>query len=165
MKTHHETNSRIPDPPSGFRAIPWRLPIWLYYLRLGWLLGRRFLLLTHTGRISGKRRHAVLEVIKVDETNNVHYVASGFGRKSNWYRNIKKTPLVTIQSGGKKILAKAVILPTEEGLRILHEYQEKYPNAIKNLARIIGYQMGETEEEIQDFLQQIPIIAFEPMTM
>ena len=165
MKAHHETNSHMPDPPTGIRAIPWRLPIWLYRLRLGWLLGHRALLLTHTGRISGKRRHAVLEVIKYDDINNLHYVASGFGKKSNWYRNIKKTPLVTIQSGGNQFAVKAVFLPTDEGLRILLGYQEKYPNAIKNLARIIGYQMGESETEIQDFLRQIPIIAFEPTTM
>lgn len=132
---------------------------------MGRLFGRRFLLLTHTGRISGKRRRAVLEVINFDEINNVHYVASGFGRKSNWYRNIEKTPLVTIQSGGKKYSAKAVFLSTDEGLRILLGYKEKYPNAIKNLARFIGYQMGESEEEIQDFFRQIPVIAFEPMTM
>jgi hypothetical protein len=39
-------------------------PVSLYRLHLGWLLGHRFLLLTHTGRRSGLRRQTVLEVME-----------------------------------------------------------------------------------------------------
>jgi hypothetical protein len=37
------------SPPRGLARLAFRLPIWLYRLRLGWLLGDRFLLLTHIG--------------------------------------------------------------------------------------------------------------------
>jgi hypothetical protein len=54
-------------PPRGLLRLALRLPIWLYRWRLGWLLGDRFLLLTHTGRKSGLPRQVVLEVVHHDE--------------------------------------------------------------------------------------------------
>jgi hypothetical protein len=45
--------------PHGLTRLAFRLPIWLYRLRLGWLLGDRLLLLTHIGRTSGQRRDRV----------------------------------------------------------------------------------------------------------
>jgi hypothetical protein len=43
-----------------------RMPIWLYRLRLGWLLGNRFLMLTHIVRKSGQPPQSVLEVVGHD---------------------------------------------------------------------------------------------------
>lgn len=48
--------------PRGLLRLGFRLPIWLYRLNLGWILGERFLLLTHTGRKSGLVRQTVIEV-------------------------------------------------------------------------------------------------------
>jgi len=38
--------------PRGLVRLAFRAPIWLYRAHLGWLLGYRFVLLTHTGRKS-----------------------------------------------------------------------------------------------------------------
>ena len=48
--------SIIDAPPGKALRLGLRLPIWLYRLHLSWLLGERFLLLTHTGRNSGLPR-------------------------------------------------------------------------------------------------------------
>jgi hypothetical protein len=49
-----------PSPPSGLSRMVFRLPIWLYRLRLGWVLGARFLLVHHVGRRTGLPRRVVL---------------------------------------------------------------------------------------------------------
>ena len=51
-------------PPTGLRRRLWRLPIRLYRIGLGPLMGRRIMLLTHIGRLSGKQRQAVIEVLR-----------------------------------------------------------------------------------------------------
>lgn len=153
---------KIPDPPRGNKAILWRLPIWLYRLKLGWLMGHRALLLTHTGRISGQARTAMLEVVHYNPETNTHYVASGFGEKAQWYQNIMKTPAVAIQVGNKHIPATAKRLPTNEALKIFEIYETKHPNAIKNLSKLVGYEIGDSEEELRAFRQSIPIISFYP---
>ena len=55
-----------------------RLPIWLYRLRLGWLLGGRFLLLNHTGRKTGLPRRTVLEIVHHDADNATLFVAAAW---------------------------------------------------------------------------------------
>ena len=154
--------SKIPNPPRGIRKIPWRLPIWLYRIHLGWIFGHRALLLMHKGRLSGKIRFAVLEVIKYDKENNIHYVASGFGEKSDWYKNLVKEPKVTIETGGKNFPVQARIKEEEEAQEIFSEYMERYPNAIKNLAKLVGYDIGESDQDTLDFLRMIPVVAFIP---
>ncbi len=152
----------IPAPPKGIKAIPWRLPIWLYRLKLGSLLGNRMLLLTHTGRVSGQSRKAVLEVIKFDKESTTPYVASGFGGKSQWFQNIIHTPEVKIQIGNKKFSAIAKRLPVEEAEKIFREYHKRHPNAIKNLSKMIGYQISNDEESITAFMRTIPVVVFHP---
>jgi deazaflavin-dependent oxidoreductase (nitroreductase family) len=164
MTNARDADLKIPDPPRGFKAIPWRLPIWLYRLKLGWLLGHRFLLLTHTGRISGEPRKAVLEVIQYDKELNTPYVASGFGEKSQWFRNITKTPNVHVQIGSRRFSAIAERLPEVEALRIFKAYHDRYPNAIKNLSKMVGYEIGESEAEMLDFMRLLPVVAFHPQS-
>lgn len=65
-----------------------RAPIWLYRGRLGIVFGSRLLMLEHTGRTSGARRYAVLEVI--DRPSPGRYVvSSGFGARAQWFRNVQ----------------------------------------------------------------------------
>jgi deazaflavin-dependent oxidoreductase (nitroreductase family) len=89
-------------PERGLLRLALRLPIWLYRARLGWLLGDRFLLLTHIGRKSGLPRQAALEVVRHDRATDTYIIASGWGEKADWYRNIRHTPAVTIASGGRR---------------------------------------------------------------
>ena len=155
-------NFKIPDPPRGSKAILWRLPIWIFRLGLGWVFGHRAILLTHKGRISGQPRQAVLEVIQYEKATNVHYVVSGFGEKSQWFQNIMKTPEVYVQVGNKRFAAVAERLSPEDGEKIFQDYQKHHPNAIKNLSKLIGYQIGEDEEDIRAFTRTIPVIRMQP---
>jgi deazaflavin-dependent oxidoreductase (nitroreductase family) len=59
----------------------------LYDRHLGWLLGHRFVQLTHVGRRSGRRYRTVLEVVEYDRSVP-EFVVSGFGRRSDWLRNL-----------------------------------------------------------------------------
>jgi deazaflavin-dependent oxidoreductase (nitroreductase family) len=69
-----------------------RAPVYLYRWRLGWLLGRRCLLLTHTGRSTGLRRETVLEVVEYRKEGPEVVVVNGFGPDSDWLRNIEAKP-------------------------------------------------------------------------
>ena len=148
-------------PPRGFARLLWRAPIWLYRLHLGWLMGSHFLLLTHTGRKSGLPRYAVVEVADYDPKTNTYYVASGFGRKSDWYRNILKTPRVTIQVKNKKMTAVAEPLSPEESGELMVRYARKHPKAARNLSKLMGLEVDGTEEGYRRAAQEhIPFVAF-----
>ena len=151
-----------PQPPQGLSRIMWRLPILLYKVHLGWLLGDRFLLLIHIGRVSGETRQAVLEVIRHDKAEIVYYVASGFGEKSDWFRNLQKNPKVTIQVGKHRMDVQAERLPQEEAEREFLDYASRHPTAIKNLAGMLGYQLDGSESSLRALAEVMPVVAFRP---
>jgi hypothetical protein len=62
------------------------LPAYLYSANLGWLLGHRFLLLTHRGRRSRRARRTVLEVLHYDPVTRESLVVSAWGEDSDRYR-------------------------------------------------------------------------------
>jgi len=150
----------FPSPPRGIKAIPWRIPIYLYRTGFGWALGNRFLLLRHIGRISGEDRYAVLELIHSTPEEGVYYVVSGFGTRSDWFQNILKQPQVKIQVGAKKMSAVARRLDPSDGAGILLAYAQEHPGSLKTLSSLLGYQIDFTREGILDFGRQIPVVQF-----
>lgn len=148
-------------PPRGWKAFFWRLPIWIYRLKLGFLLGDRFLLLMHKGRKTGLTRYAVVEVIRHDVETHRYIVASGFGERSDWFRNIMRTPEVVIQVGNCRYAAIARRLSPDEGEAELRDYARRHPTALRELSRLIGYEYDGSEESLRRMADQIPVIAFE----
>ena len=152
----------FPSPPRGLKAIPWRLPIYIYRIGLGWILGNRFLLLRHIGRISGESRFAVLEVVHHRPGTDIYYVVSGFGTRSDWYQNILKNKEVEIQIGRNRISAEAHQLDTPEAGEILLAYAQENPGSFKTLCRIMGYEVDFSTAGILEFGRTIPVIKFSP---
>jgi len=149
--------------PSGLLLFGFRLPIWLYRLRLGWLMGERFLLLTHTGRKSGLTHQTVIEVVRHDTETGAYLVASGFGSKSDWFLNIQKNPNTTITVKNHTLATQARMLSESESAIELLDYAKRHPLAFKELTRIfMGKAMEATEEDCRQFAKSAPIIAFEP---
>ncbi len=79
-----------------------RAPTRLYDRGLGWLLGKRFLCLTHVGRKSRRRYRTVLEVIGTDPASGEVMVIAGMGLSSDWYRNIQANPAVEVVIGRRR---------------------------------------------------------------
>jgi deazaflavin-dependent oxidoreductase (nitroreductase family) len=88
--------------PTGLLRLALRLPIWLYRLHLGWLLGHRFLLLTHRGRATGRPRQAVIEVIRYDPSTRESVVVAGWRGQTDWYRNLRAHPALEIVTGTER---------------------------------------------------------------
>ncbi len=152
--------SSPPTPPRGLKAIPWRLPIWLYRLHLGFLLGERFLLLEHIGRKTGKVRYAVLEIIGKDARPRAYYVASGFGERSHWFRNIMARPEVTIQIRQRRYRARAERLPYDEAFSRLQTYAREHPAALRELSRLLHYPYDGSEASLRELTNTLPIVRF-----
>jgi deazaflavin-dependent oxidoreductase (nitroreductase family) len=149
-----------PAPPTGLRRRLWRLPIPMYRMGLGPLLGRRVMLLTHTGRVSGLRRRAVVEVVLRDERGYV--AASGFGSRADWYRNVMADPRVTVQVGGTIVEATATPVDREEGAEIMARYAPRHPTAARRLCRIMGFAVDGGVEDYREVGRRVPFVRFTP---
>jgi deazaflavin-dependent oxidoreductase (nitroreductase family) len=145
-------------PPTGLRRRLWRLPIHLYGMGLGPLLSHRIMLLTHTGRVSGRPRRAVIEIVQHDEHGYV--AASGFGPRADWYRNVIATPDVTVQVGGKTFQARAVPIAADEGAEIMARYAPRHPAAARQLCKLMGFAVDGSAQDYREVGRRIPFVRF-----
>ncbi|MCB9450153.1 MAG: nitroreductase family deazaflavin-dependent oxidoreductase [Anaerolineaceae bacterium] len=150
-----------PKPPTGIKAFFWRLPIWIFRLRLDFLLGKRMMLLRHIGRSSGKERMAVIEVARYDAATDTYYACSGFGQQSNWYRNIGAHPDVTIRVGGQDHAVTAEQLSPAASGEEMVRYATTHPNLARRLAQVIGYEPPESLDGFRSLAaEKMPFVAF-----
>jgi deazaflavin-dependent oxidoreductase (nitroreductase family) len=152
--------SRQVKPPRGLSRLLYRFPILLYRLGLGRIFGRRFLMLTHIGRISGRPRYAVLEVIRWDETSEAYYVLSGFGRESDWVRNLRARPEAEIMVGARQLAVTAEFLSQDDAEREILDYARRYPVAARQLPRLIGYQVDGSEQDYRALARHLLVVRF-----
>ncbi|MGH3959064.1 nitroreductase family deazaflavin-dependent oxidoreductase [Mycobacterium sp.] len=132
-----------------------RAPIWIYRARAGALLGSRLLMIEHVGRKSGAPRHVVLEVVE-HPTRDSYVVASGFGEKAQWFRNIQANPHVRVYAGSRApARASARVLNQQEADRTLAAYTSRHPRAWARFKGILEETMG---REITEANTPLPMV-------
>lgn len=119
------------------------------------------MLLTHTGRASGRPRQAALEVVEHGDDGSI-VAASGFGRAADWYKNVRKTPEVTIQVGGRAHRARAAELSTDEGGDLMAHYAMRRPRSAKQLSRLMGFEVDGSADDFREVGRAIPFVRFTP---
>ncbi|MEV5653020.1 nitroreductase family deazaflavin-dependent oxidoreductase [Nocardia sp. NPDC052254] len=119
-----------------------RAPIGLYRAGLGFLFGRRMLMLEHIGRTSGARRYVVLEVVDRPAPGEF-VIVSGFGTRAQWYRNIEAEPAVRVWVGLRRAVpAAAVAMDAAASGVALEQYRRTHPRAWRNLRAMIERATG-----------------------
>lgn len=155
------TNSIVDRPPGKALRFGLRLPVLLYRIKLGRLLGERFLMLIHTGRKSGLPRQTVIEVVKHDKTTDTYYVVSGWGEKADWYQNIRKTPQVIVHVRGRKFQTQVEFIPLEKAIEIVNSYAREHPVAFNELSGLfLGEHMKQGSDAPERIARKMPMVAF-----
>lgn len=132
-----------------------RAPIWLYKARAGALLGSRLMMLEHIGRKSGARRNVVLEVFD-HPTPETFLVASGFGTKAQWLRNIQANPRVRLYVGSHAPAnATARVLDQDEADSALAAYRGRHPRAWARFKPVLEETLG---SPISDTNTTLPLV-------
>jgi deazaflavin-dependent oxidoreductase (nitroreductase family) len=154
------------SPPRN-RTLRWllHLPVYLYRFGLGPLIGGRFLLLTHTGRLSGRRHETLLEIMEYRPEGPEFIVMSGFGRRSEWLRNIEAASTAEITVGGHHFPVTHRILGEEEAARVMESYEKRnrliQPVVSWTLTRLLGRCYTGSDEDHKRLVQQLPLVAFQ----
>ncbi len=119
-----------------------RAPIWLYRARLGVVLGSRLLMLEHVGRVTGRRRYVVLEV--VDHPGpDTYVVVSGFGERAQWFRNVQADPRVRVYRGSRRPApAVARRLDADAAAAVLARYAAAHPRSWARLRPVLEQTLG-----------------------
>jgi deazaflavin-dependent oxidoreductase (nitroreductase family) len=144
----------------GLARLAARAPRWLYRLGLGRLLGGRFLMLTHIGRKSGLPRQVVLEVVRHDTAADTYLIASGWGERADWLRNIEQNPHVLVHTGARRVEATASRLAIDAAADEFCEYARRHPLAARNLSKLMtGVALDRTTVSCQRLAERVPLVA------
>jgi len=143
----------------GLLRVRWlmRAPIGVYRAGLGGLFGRRLLMVEHTGRKSGRERYVVLEVV-ARPTRGSYVVASGFGTRSQWFRNVQANPHVRLFITSRRPApATARVLAPFEARAAMAAYRAAHPKAWSALKPVLDESLGTPVDDGDD----LPLVRFD----
>lgn len=147
------------------RAI-FRLPLPLYEHNLGWLLGHRFLCLTHTGRKSGRVYRTALEVIGTNAATDEVIAIAGTGPSADWYRNIQANPAVELVVGRRRFTPVHRKLDESEAVAVIAAYEHRnrwfFPFVRPVLTKLLGWRYDSSPAARARMVRQLPLVAFRP---
>lgn len=142
--------------PSGVFKQLLHAPVWLFRARLGFLFGKRIVMLEHEGRRSGKLRQTPLEVVTRD--GNSYVLCSGTGPNADWYRNIKANPAKGLWVGSARHQVEQRFLEDSEAATVFTRYEADHPKAAKRLKDLMGVSHDGTHEGRVRMVAQIPMV-------
>lgn len=152
--------------PSRLLAAAFRAPDVVYRVRLGWMLGRRFLELTHRGRRSGRDYRTVLEVIAFAPDREESVVASAYGVGADWYRNLMAGGGVRVRTGRLDYTPEHRVLGAEEAQEVAAGFVDRHPWEARLVSRVlpaIGAALPEgAGGDPAGMLASLPLVAFRP---
>lgn len=143
-----------------------RVPSALYRFGLGWVLGRRFLVVTHRGRKTGRLRQTVLEVLSFDSTKGESVVASAYGSDADWYQNLQSENARRVRTGRMDYVPEQRMLTVEEARKVAVEFCGRHrweARLIPRVLRAIGARMpSDPSQDPVALLASLPMVAFRP---
>lgn len=140
---------------------PNALMVQRYRAGLGFFTHRMMLLLTTTGRKSGKPHTVAVQYERID---GKYYVGAAGGLQSDWLKNIQANSAVTLEIGRKSIQAKAeVILEPEEITRLLELRLKKHPLLVGMILKMDGVGFHPEHEQLMAYSKRLAFAAITPL--
>ena len=146
-------------PKSIFRLIK-RPPQVAYALGFGALIGRLVLLLTTTGRVTGKLRVTPLQYEQVGDTI---LVGAARGLSSDWVRNLLANPEVDVRVKSERFRARAeVICDPEEIVEFLEVRLERRPRMMGAMLKADGIPPQPSRAQLLGYAAKIVVVKLHP---
>lgn len=147
-------------PTSSWRIAMFKWPVHLWRLGLGPIIGHNMVLISHTGRKTGLPRRTMTELHVLD---GHQYAPSGFGRRSQWYRNIEVDPRVTIQTAAGAQSVRAVRVTDDDELLALLDLSHPI-NRLMTEKFLASLDIDPRPEDILAKKKRIYYLRFDPTT-
>ncbi len=151
--------------PRGLLKFFFKMPLFLHKVGIVWWIekfsGAQWMLITTTGRKSGKPRQVMVDVVDYDKEADIFYIEAAYGRRADWVRNIQANPDFRAQVGRRKFTARAEFLPpevAEEKLVMLVRKVPKYARAVMAMAGL----KYSNEAELRALAHNMLMLAVKP---
>ena len=143
----------------------YKIPLIWWRMGLGPLLsheflgGNKMLALTTWGRKSGQPRHTILSLVAIGDRV---YVCSGWGEKSDWYKNILADPKVTVCLGNNAFSARARRVDELDEFRRITEEMFESGGDSHFEAWLDSFGIEHNKEDMVSKRDRVNLVGFDP---
>jgi deazaflavin-dependent oxidoreductase (nitroreductase family) len=140
-----------------------KIPIIFYKVGLP-LFGGFILLLTTTGRKTGKPRYTPLEY-HAEDVSGYFIIMAGWGGKTDWMKNILADARVHAQAGRRRFDAIAEKMTDEEVAAWLYKATQVNPSSLKIWSRWAGEPLDGSLESMKKAAPHFPCFRLVPRSL
>ena len=148
--------------PGRLALAVFRLPLPLYEHGAGWLLGHTFLVVTHIGRKTGKRRAAAAMVLSYDPSTGESVICSAWGPSTDWIRNLRAKPAAEVRCGGETYVPAQRFLTDDEAFDVLASFGHHHPWRLRLITTVLGWGDLRSDAALREFVGSHPFVSFRP---
>jgi len=125
------------------------------------VLGIDWIVLTTTGRRSGRPHVVMLDVVGHHAAGDVYYVQPADGRRADWVRNVAANPLVTAEVGGRRFQARVDDVTGAEGAEVVLHFIRTHPLYARLIVWFVRYvdRVDVPDDELRRALAATPVFA------
>jgi deazaflavin-dependent oxidoreductase (nitroreductase family) len=129
----------------------------------GWerWIGAQWMLITTTGRKTGKHRDAMVDVMDYDKATDTYTIEAAYGTKTDWYRNMQSNPIFEAQVGRRKFKAHATELSNEGAGEMLVQFYRRKPFYTRSVMAIAGMRF-KNEDDLRAMAKNLTLLTVKP---
>jgi len=133
----------------------------LYALGLGLLVGRLILLLTTTGRRTGRKRVTALQY---EEVAGAYWLGSSRGTQADWFRNLVADPIVEVQVRTRRFRGRAeAIIDARRVADFLELRLARHPRMIGRILQMEGLPPRPSRQQLVDYAGRLAMVIVRPI--
>lgn len=141
-----------------------KAPLFMHKVGLGgWekIIGAEWMLISTTGRKTGKRRDSMVDVMDYDASTDTYYIEAAYGSRADWFKNIKANPIFDAQVGRRKFKAQAQELDAASTGEMLVRFFRRKPAYTRSVMAMVGMKFKD-ENELREMGKNLTLLAVKP---
>jgi len=149
--------------PRGWQKRMMDLPVWFYRRGYGRLFGKRTVVLVHRGRKTGTQRQTALALLDPGPVEGEYRVQSGWGRGSDWFRNLEANPPEGLWVGSARLAVTHRVLEPAEAADLVRRHLMAHPRVSARINPSLWQALQAGGERFDKALRDYPVVAFRPV--
>ena len=140
-----------------------RAPLILYRSGLSRVVPKRYVLIEHRGRRTGRLHQTMLEVFAYDGRDDEIFVVSGWGEKADWYRNLRAGGGVRVRRGARAFAPTVRVLGPDAAESVHAAYLRSHPLAMRASMWLVGMKPRQDEPLARQLAHAMPVLGLKPL--
>lgn len=132
----------------------------LYAVGLGPIVGRLILLLTTTGRRTGRKRVTALQY---EVVAGEYWLGSSHGMRADWVRNLVADPIVEVRVRSRHFRGRAEVFDDAQRVADFLELRlERHPRMIGRILQMEGLPARPSRQQLMDYAAHLALVIIRP---